>query len=106
MSVKPIRPSEVASKKSQVVPGMVIEAFNELIVKYYTGGESLFQQDDVERLILAKFRSMGTPIFVTDIYDQNWLNVDELFRNAGWDVEYSRNSAFAFREKKEGKTCP
>ena len=86
MSVKPISPSEVVGKKKESIPPEVLEAFNELIAEGWNGHYSTVYQKDVVARILNK----------KDISDEKsiakrgWLDVEDIYREAGWKVEYDR----------------
>lgn len=82
---KPITPSEAVAKKATVIPDGVIEAFNLLIAKHFDGRESVVTLKEAAAEIR---RQMG--------YDRNktvpqaYLDVEPLFRKAGWKVKYEQ----------------
>jgi hypothetical protein len=78
--VVPIKPQDI--KKGKVFPDKVIEAFNELILKNYHGTSAIVKQEDVVVLMLEKGLERE------DIFDNNWLDVENVYRRAGWHVEY------------------
>jgi hypothetical protein len=82
-NVKPITPKEVSKGKLDSFPDKVIEAFNELIAKHWDGRESHFKQDEVVALIRRKMDMSSSQIF-----ENNWLDVEDTYRKAGWTVEY------------------
>lgn len=85
--VKPITPSQVIKKKKDGIPDFVIEAFNTLIAKNFNGHSSTLRQEDVLQVILA-----ASPEGTTSdkVFDEHWLDVEDIFRKAGWDVEYDK----------------
>jgi len=86
-TVKPIRPSEVQNRKNETIPDVVIEAFNELIVKGLnaSGTHSTVKQSEAVALIHSKDSTLsGT------LVDNGWLDVEDLYRCAGWEVEYDK----------------
>ena len=83
MAVKPIKPTEVVKAKQTVFPDEVIEAFNELIVKDFRNGSAIVKQDEVTALICSKMN-----IHSQEVCDNHWLDVEDVFRKAGWRVEY------------------
>lgn len=83
--VRPITPDEVAGSKNTVFPAAVFEAFNELITQKFSGGSAVIKQDEVAALIAKKTRVKRQTIF-----DKGWLNVEEAYRAAGWDVSYDK----------------
>ncbi|HET8688481.1 MAG TPA: hypothetical protein VFM18_17860 [Methanosarcina sp.] len=94
--IKPIRPSEVAVKKMQQFPDFVIEAFNQLIAENYNDGarSAVVKQDDAVKRILelatSSFVSDLTPVTRDTVYDKGWLNIEEIFKAAGWKVTYDK----------------
>ena len=83
---QPIKPKDVVSAKQESLPDQVIEAFNELIAENWKGSSAKIRQDDALKGIRKKF----TPKRVTSqtILDNNWLDIEEVYRKAGWDVYY------------------
>ena len=89
--VKPISPDEVINKKKKLLPDGVIEAFNELIAKNWDGNQSVIDQDDVVNLICEKVGDgMGNSAPRRLVFDNNWLNVEEIYEAQGWEVEYDK----------------
>jgi lipoate-protein ligase A len=89
--VKPIRPSEVIEAKKEIIPDEVIESFNEMIAEKWNGSYSNFTQKEVVDLIMEKFLAKGKdPHIKNDIYDKHWLDVEDIFRKSGWNVEYDK----------------
>ena len=83
--MKPITPEEASKKKLADIPDAVIEAFNTLIIKNFNGTSSTVKQDDVMAL-LTKDETLTR----RQIYDNNWLDVEDLYRAVGWKVEYDK----------------
>ncbi len=79
--VKPIKPDEAVAAK--VFPDEVITAFNELITENLSGKVSRFKQEDV----IARIR-LKTDVERREIFDNRWLDVEDLYRSEGWKVEY------------------
>lgn len=101
-TVQPIRPQEVVTKKVETIPNVVIEAFNELIAKNYTGYSATVKQDDIIKLI----RSKDETISRKHIFDNHWLDVEDIYRKNGWVVEYDKpgynesyDARFIFKKK-------
>lgn len=76
---KPLSPSEVEQKK---LPSFVIEAVNSLLMKktHFTQGE----------LVQAIFDYAPKRITSSDIYDNNWLDIEYTYEQAGWNIRYDR----------------
>ncbi|HTE57136.1 MAG TPA: hypothetical protein VK694_00170 [Verrucomicrobiae bacterium] len=80
--IEPIRPEEAA--EAFHVPDEVIGVFNDLITEGCVNGHvTVMQKDVVKRLV-----DMG--VSRKDIFDKGWLNVEQLFEGAGWEVGYDR----------------
>ncbi len=100
MPVQPIRPSEVAKQKKASFPDAVFEAFNEAIAANWVNGSSSFTQDEVVKLMVSKG--------LKNIFNNGWLNVEEVYEKAGWKVEYdspgyneSYSASFTFTAKRK-----
>ena len=83
--IDPIKPSEVGVQAAKTLPDPVIEAFNELIVSKYLNGEAKVLQKDAVARIQQKLGCDRSEVF-----DKDWLNVEEAFRAAGWTVTYEK----------------
>ena len=83
----PIKPSEVVSLKERVTPEQVFEAFNETIAKHWTGHSSRFGQDEIIAAIESKMVEQNIR---RRIFDEHWMDVEPIYRAAGWDVEYNK----------------
>lgn len=101
---RPIKPTEVASAKKKLVPDYVIEAFNELIAENFVDEESTFGQDRV----VARIMSMNRELTRREIFDRGYLDVESLYRNAGWSVVYDKpgynetyDATFTFKRKRK-----
>lgn len=77
--VKPISPSQVKKE----IPEGVIEAFNELIQKYYHDGRAQFKLDEAVTLVCKKMKcKRDVPC------GEHWMDVESLYEHAGWVVEF------------------
>lgn len=89
---QPITPDEAHAKylSADRFPPEVFDAFNELIEKNWTaGGVATFTQEAVVTLILGKLliRANATR---EKIYVNKWLDVEDAYRQKGWDVNYDK----------------
>lgn len=102
--VDPVRPEDVSKGNVKNFPPGVIEAFNELIRENFLGsGSATFKQDEV----VARIKKKG--IDEKEAFKKGWLDVEDLYRLAGWAVEYDKpafnetyDATFTFRVKKKG----
>lgn len=102
-TVKPITPDEVVSEKGRAIPPEVIEAFNECIARSYIDGAARVGQDTVVERIRARLPGVAR----CQIFEWHWLDVEPLYEEAGWEVEYNKpaycethEAFFMFRRRK------
>lgn len=93
--VKPISPSEIVGKKKTLFPDEVIEAFNELIAKDFLNGESRVNQEDAVDLIMQKMMANGKEVTRNQIFKMSWLDIEDIYRQEGWVVEYNKPVYYA-----------
>ena len=89
--MKPITPKEAMTRS---IPDAVIESFNELILENINGNRAEVLQDDVINAIIAKFEEAGVKLSRSDIFSRNWLNIESMYREAGWLVIYHKPDYF------------
>jgi hypothetical protein len=82
--IRPITPNEVETK----IPDAIMEAFNELIAKRWNGHQATVNLNELVALICDKMSLTNKQI----IFDNHWLNVEDIYRKAGWIVKYDQPS--------------
>jgi hypothetical protein len=82
---KPIRPTDVTTKKTEALPDAVIEAFNQLIVANWDGTKAKVRAKEAAELIASKL-----DISPALVYERKYLDVEDVFRKAGWKVKYDQ----------------
>jgi len=82
---EPISPCDVPSAKRFLIPDSIIECFNELIVKNFDGNSSVIYQNQLVDYILK-----STNIKREDLFVKNYLDVERLYSDKGWDVYYDK----------------
>ena len=85
--IEPINPSEVYKIKFSLYPDYVVEAFNELIVKHWDGKAARINQSEIITRMI--YLSAGN-VTKRNIIESKFLDVEELFREYGWNVNYSK----------------
>lgn len=85
--MKPFSPAEARAAREKVFPDFVIEAFNTLIAKNLSGGESTVVQNDVINEILKRGLEGLTR---QQIFDNRYLDVEDIYTKQGWKVEYDK----------------
>lgn len=109
MTVEPITPDEIGKHKKKHIPNEVIQAFNSLIAKKWNGKSAKVKQDEVIKEICSIFQQ-ATDAAIVDtrnkIFAENWLNVEDIYEDAGWKVTYDKpaycetyDAYFEFRKK-------
>lgn len=83
--IKPISPNEVTKAKAKLVPDEVLEVFNELIAINFDGHSSRVEQDAVASLVAMKMNIRRDAVFA-----QKYLDVEDIYREAGWEVYYDK----------------
>lgn len=84
---KAITPQEAICQRMDSIPDFVIEAFNQLIVENLVGKYSTVLQKDAVAKIIALSPEKVTS---NEIYKRHWLDVEDVFRKAGWTVKYDK----------------
>jgi hypothetical protein len=83
--VNPIKPEEVV----HTIPDFIIEAVNTLIKKKWDGKKALIKQDDILAIVSSNNEDSDKPSRRT-IFDNNWLDFEDIYREVGWKVEYDK----------------
>lgn len=94
MTIKPISPTEVGAAKAVLHP-IAIAVFNDLITRYWNGERAVIKQEDVVQELVK--RTAPRPSSEDEnirarrtIFEQGYLNIEEVYRAAGWTVKYDR----------------
>ena len=84
MTVQPITPDEAYDHYWETFPDEVISTFNDLIKENWTPSSrtATFQQKEV----LDRLAKLG--LDVDRIIERQWLDVELIFQEVGWEVEY------------------
>lgn len=82
--VEPIRPERLIQPKQALqIPGVVIIAVNKLINENWDGHQAKVWQGD----ILVQLSRL-TGIDKETVLRNGWLNIEPLYRNVGYEVNY------------------
>lgn len=85
--IKPIRPEEANAEKLQDIPDAVFEVFNKQIIRNLSsGGRRAVVYQDVVLELLEEGHDLDRDV----VFDNGWLDVEPLYREAGWKVEYDK----------------
>ena len=83
--IKPITPDEIKHE----IPDFIIETVNTLIKKKWDGKKALIKQNDILSIVSSDDENDDKPSRRT-IFDNNWLDFEDLYRGVGWNVEYDK----------------
>jgi hypothetical protein len=101
--MKPIKPSDLIARKKDFPPE-VLEAFNELIAKNFSGRRAEFLMKDAANLIASK---MGIPR--AQVFKEKFLDVENIYRAEGWLVTFDNpgyNEDYEAKYKFEAPMAP
>jgi hypothetical protein len=92
MEVKPIGPDDIPNQKLRDLPDAVIGAWNRVIARKYTGTPITIRQSEIIEEILSALNDGREQVLTTedDVFKFGYLDVEELYRAAGWSVEYDK----------------
>jgi len=105
---KPIKPGEVSALKKEMLPGYVMEAFNQCIAVGYDGHSAkVYQGEVVARILTLAGLAGDNDLTRDDVYERGYLDVEPIYRAEGWDVHYNKpgynesyEASFLFESKK------
>lgn len=83
MAVKPITPSEVTKVKATALPEEVLEVWNAAIAAAWTGHDAVIKQTEIAGSLAARMDCSRD-----DVYTNHWLDIEPVYRAAGWKVVY------------------
>ena len=99
-------PEDVLKKRVETIPDYVIDAFNDLLTENYHEDETIIEQEDVIRKIWEY--STDDELTRKTIFKKHYLDIENLYRNNGWEVEYEKpafderfDPYFIFKPKKK-----
>ena len=86
-TVQPITPVEAKQQQEGSIPDQVFIAFNEILKKKFNGHSVTIRQDELVKLIMEQD---GVSFSRNDLFNNHWLDIEEIYRKAGWKVEYDK----------------
>lgn len=84
--ITPIRPDEILSNLPKTTPTAVNTAVNNMLTKYFKGGSIKIRQDE----IVAEILRLDSSISRQEIFDNKWMDFEEIYRQFGWSVSYDK----------------
>ena len=104
--IEPIKPSEVVSLKSKILPDYVIEAINESIAENFLNGRAKIEQTAIINKIMTKAAAQDIGLSRNQIFANHYLDFEDIYRAQGWSVHYDKpgynesyEANFVFKEK-------
>ncbi len=85
---RPITPQE-AGLSAATIPEFVIRAFNFEIERVFNGKTAKVDQETIMQTILNLGIEHSCQVSRSNVFARNWLDVEPLYRAAGWQVEYN-----------------
>ena len=82
--MSPITPDEVAANKRNVIPQAVFDIVDRLLTEKFSNGRATIKQEEIVTALVAKGYNRN------EIFDRHWLDFEEVYRSAGWKVEYDK----------------
>lgn len=99
LDVQPISPKDAIFERKKSIPSSVISAFNILIVKNMDlNNVSTITQNEAINEIAKQFLLQGQKISREEIFKNAWLDIENIFSDIGWHVEYDKPMYFEERE--------
>jgi hypothetical protein len=87
-NIKPISPAEALLQKAAQIPDVVYEAVNAILTQKVQSSLIVIIQDDLIDKILEL--SPDTNLTRSLIFENHWLDIEDVYRAAGWDVKYDK----------------
>lgn len=82
---KPISPDAIGAEQAVQFPAAVFDAFNAEIASRFSNDRATVLQAAVVTRLVA-----GGAFTRKEIFESGYLNIEEAYRAAGWDVEYDK----------------
>ena len=80
--IKPVSPNEI----TPLIPDFVINVVNRLLQKKWNGTSAIILQETIINEIINDQPNISRE----EIFDNGWLNFEDIYRKVGWDVEYDK----------------
>lgn len=90
MTVAPVSPYTI-KKELKDFPDEVINGFNTVIKRNWNGSSARVDQDEVIDEILSNYKkNLKLKMTRKKLFDDHLLDVEDVFRKAGWKVQYDK----------------
>ena len=95
--ITPITPNDVSTQKEQNFPDIIIDTINKMIAQKWDGYQSNFKQKDIVTAMVSAiieckmFKGEESKAIARKmIFDNNWLDFEEIYRKSGWKVVFDK----------------
>lgn len=82
---KPITPAEVAKQRTTDIPSGVVDEWNKAITEAFDGQSAVIKQNAIVDALVRRMECDRNEVF-----RQHWLDIEEVFRVAGWRIAYDK----------------
>lgn len=100
--VTAISPTDIAVQKVKSFPDFVLDEWNKMIAKKFTAGCACILKDEIIVALLPHTQHGNRK----EIFDNHWLDIEEVYRAQGWSVVYDKpaynesyTASFTFKAK-------
>lgn len=84
--VQAISPTDIAVQKVENFPDFVLEEWNKIIAMKFTAGSARVGQEEIMAVLLPHTQNGNRQ----EVFDNHWLDVEEVYRAQGWSVVYDK----------------
>ncbi len=90
----PITPGLVLRNRSDAIPGFVFDVINELLLDIVIVNHRVPRLRGclTQGLIILAIQEYSPSLTANEIVAKGWLNIEDAYREAGWNVAYDRDS--------------
>lgn len=85
--VTPFTPEDARKANAERIPDRVVQAVNDLLAKQGGKNNITIYQEDVVNYLLGFYKR-------EEIFEQNLLDFEDVYREQGWNVEYVKPAYF------------
>ena len=78
-----LKPEDISDSKEEYIPDVVFDVVNALITQEWNGRSACIKQKDIIEKI-GQISDLTKDI----IYKKNYLDIENVYRKNGWEVEY------------------
>lgn len=90
----PITPGLILKNRMDAIPGFVFDAINELLLDVAIVNHRVprLRACITQGMIITAIQQHTPALTANEIAANGWLNIEDAYREAGWNVAYDRDS--------------